>query len=87
MEINEIKNHNDEIRKQIFDLQLKYAVDLKILQDKLIVPCQQCPYDGEYRCDVCKNMDYAGFNIINFPYDEHVELDIDVDDECDFDNK
>lgn len=86
MEINELKTHNDEIRKQIFDLQFKYVNDLKTLHEKLVIPCKQCPYDGEYRCDVCRSMDYAGFNIQNFPYDVD-EHEHECDSESDFDNK
>jgi len=30
-------------------------------------PCESCDYDGQYRCETCKENDYEGFNIKNYP--------------------
>lgn len=65
--IAEITKHNEEIRKELRELQNEYNKKRKALKKLLIVPCEVCPYDGVYRCEACSHACYEGFNIRNYP--------------------
>lgn len=49
--------------KKVEDLNSKTR-ELKMMLER---PCQVCPYDGAYRCETCKENNYAGFNVKDYP--------------------
>lgn len=62
--------HNIKIREEISLKEKKLDIihnEICSLRKELKPPCKECPYDGEFRCETCKDNDYEGFNIKNYP--------------------
>lgn len=68
----EILKHNEAINRKVATLQVQIH-ELTEDRDRLLKdikpPCMFCRYDGVYRCEACQEMNYAGFNIKDFPRD------------------
>mgnify|MGYP001569448346 CR=1 FL=1 len=59
-----LRQKQSEIYEKINELQLDYAT----LSDKMIAPFEFCKYDGQFRCEMCMERGYEGFNISYYPY-------------------
>ena len=70
MNIESILETNSVICKDIEHLEKKRDVldkQINCLTDTLLPPCKFCNYDGEFRCMVCKENYYEGYNIKEYP--------------------
>lgn len=67
LSIADILKHNQDIakRKEVIDTYHTKAIDAL---PKPISPCDTCKFDGLYRCEACKENNYEGYNIKNYPY-------------------
>jgi hypothetical protein len=70
MNIESILKTNSGISKDIEHLERKKEVlskQINHLMYTLIPPCEYCKYDGEFRCMVCRENCFDGYNIKEYP--------------------
>lgn len=70
MTIDEILKHNNKLIKKINERKEQISelrAQIDGMKSAMIVPCQFCPYDGEFRCEACRSDNFAGFNVKEYP--------------------
>lgn len=70
MNEEEIKAHNDKIKIiiQVKEEEVNILqTDIGKLRIQLKAPCKYCAFDGVYRCEVCMEDNYEGFNVKDYP--------------------
>lgn len=64
MNEDEILKFNKKVNEEVSLLQKD--IDFlekkkKGLNDSIMVPCEYCPLDGQFRCEACEDANFAGF--------------------------
>ncbi len=62
--------------KEITKKQNELLQQANALAKEVKAPCMWCRYDGDFRCDACRDANFEGFNIRDYPsYDIDVTTD------------
>lgn len=69
-EAEECLKHNKlciENIKELVEQRNMLNKSISILESQLKPPCRWCEYVGVYRCTACKQSNYEGYNIADYP--------------------
>ena len=59
--------HNKWLQNEYNTLKQDMESKLDALQKQVQPPCEECRYDGVYRCEACGENFFEGFNIRDYP--------------------
>ena len=68
---DKILAHNKKIGETISQIEKNIEDFHKMLERAkklLIPPCPYCKYEGLYRCEICSDNYFEGFDVKNYPY-------------------
>lgn len=61
--------NNKELQLEAAQINRETEQKLENIQMRIQPPCDECNYDGVYRCEACEENFFEGFNIRDYPPD------------------
>jgi hypothetical protein len=52
-----------------------YKDEIAQLEKEIQAPCESCNYDGEFKCNMCAEELFTGYNMKDYPILENMEDD------------